>query len=276
MMNRIRFTNGRYKGEMTNGKMHGHGKYIFNSQATYVGEFENEMFHGYGIYSWPSGKIYVGHYCQNIRSGMGILIIPGHGSIYSGEWDTDKRNGCGIEVASDGVFWGLWKENVRHGLGHFLSAEDLSLWQQHWNAGEMTSSMLLTKSDRSVIADLVTTVMSTFDTICKVRRSGLTFSLPAAVQASNRLPVNTSPTKHHDNSTEADTTDCCLCKIMRCGICFARPRNCVLLPCTHLLYCSQCIEQLQSNSCPACRSPISGKLVCLLVATTDDKTDGAS
>ena len=52
-----------------------------------------------------------------------------------------------------------------------------------------------------------------------------------------------------------------------CQICFDRKRDCIIMPCTHLLYCRQCLaehKRKSKNDCPACRGPISGELNCNL------------
>ena len=52
-----------------------------------------------------------------------------------------------------------------------------------------------------------------------------------------------------------------------CQICFDRKRDCIIMPCTHLLYCRQCLAEHKrkgKNDCPACRGPISGELNCNL------------
>ena len=48
-----------------------------------------------------------------------------------------------------------------------------------------------------------------------------------------------------------------------CQICFERQRDCVIMPCTHLLYCGKCVNEHKSKGdsrCPACRGPICGEL----------------
>ena len=50
-----------------------------------------------------------------------------------------------------------------------------------------------------------------------------------------------------------------------CLICFERRRDCIILPCSHLLYCRQCVSEHKkgdSRGCPACRGPISCELQC--------------
>ena len=50
-----------------------------------------------------------------------------------------------------------------------------------------------------------------------------------------------------------------------CQICFERPRDCIIMPCTHLLYCRTCVTEHKKNGgsrCPTCRGPISGEILC--------------
>ena len=41
-----------------------------------------------------------------------------------------------------------------------------------------------------------------------------------------------------------------------CAICSERQRNCILLPCLHSTYCTQCIASLPQSRCPLCRCDI--------------------
>lgn len=50
-----------------------------------------------------------------------------------------------------------------------------------------------------------------------------------------------------------------------CQICFERSRDCIIMPCTHLLYCRTCVtthKKKGDSRCPACRGPISGEILC--------------
>ena len=50
-----------------------------------------------------------------------------------------------------------------------------------------------------------------------------------------------------------------------CQICFERPRDCIIMPCTHLLYCRTCVTEHKKKGdsrCPTCRGPISGEILC--------------
>lgn len=50
-----------------------------------------------------------------------------------------------------------------------------------------------------------------------------------------------------------------------CQMCFERSRDCIIMPCTHLLYCRTCVtthKQKGDLRCPTCRGPISGEILC--------------
>lgn len=50
-----------------------------------------------------------------------------------------------------------------------------------------------------------------------------------------------------------------------CQICFERSRDCIIMPCTHFLYCRTCVTEHKKKGdsrCPACRGPISGEMLC--------------
>lgn len=50
-----------------------------------------------------------------------------------------------------------------------------------------------------------------------------------------------------------------------CQICFEQPRDCIIMPCTHLLYCRKCVTEHKKKGdsrCPTCRGPISGEILC--------------
>lgn len=58
-----------------------------------------------------------------------------------------------------------------------------------------------------------------------------------------------------------------------CQICFERPRDTVLMPCMHFLYCQSCMHQSSSSCsgagqrCPVCRAAVSGQVVVHLASS---------
>ena len=52
---------------------------------------------------------------------------------------------------------------------------------------------------------------------------------------------------------------------LMCQICFTRPRDCIILPCSHLLYCRVCVHEHKSKGdsrCPTCRGTINSEILC--------------
>ncbi|CAJ1361008.1 unnamed protein product [Effrenium voratum] len=47
-----------------------------------------------------------------------------------------------------------------------------------------------------------------------------------------------------------------------CMICYARPKNVLLLPCRHCSVCHSCLRSLRDEKCPLCRSSFSSYLTC--------------
>lgn len=52
-----------------------------------------------------------------------------------------------------------------------------------------------------------------------------------------------------------------------CQICFVRRRDCIILPCSHMLYCRTCLAEHKrkgSSTCPTCRGPLNSEILCNL------------
>ena len=50
-----------------------------------------------------------------------------------------------------------------------------------------------------------------------------------------------------------------------CQICFEQRRDCIILPCSHLLYCRKCVAEHKrkgDSRCPTCRGPINSEILC--------------
>lgn len=49
-----------------------------------------------------------------------------------------------------------------------------------------------------------------------------------------------------------------------CQICMDNTRDTILFPCSHMIYCHKCIEQLRERKCPLCNMKITSELHCML------------
>ena len=78
----IKYDNGRYVGQVVNGKMEGKGIRYWNDGDRYEGDFKNDKFEGKGIYYYNNE--------------------PWKGDRYEGDWKNDKKEGKGIYYYNDG------------------------------------------------------------------------------------------------------------------------------------------------------------------------------
>lgn len=78
----LQLPEGRYEGEIKNGKPHGKGIMYFKEdneydRVSYDGEWENGVISGQGTMIWKGGKKYIGGWFNNLKSGNGTFYAPG-------------------------------------------------------------------------------------------------------------------------------------------------------------------------------------------------------
>ena len=101
---------GKYIGEIENGKPNGTGSITFPDGRKHVGEFKDGLRHGEGILTSPNGSKYEGEWKDDKKNGHGTVTLP-HGQKYEGELKDDKfwngtdydKNGNIIESWLNGV-----------------------------------------------------------------------------------------------------------------------------------------------------------------------------
>ncbi len=92
---------GKYVGEILNGKPHGKGKLMYkDSNVNYDGGWENGIRQGYGIIE-GNGEKYEGNFKNNVYSGHGIYYFS-DGGRYEGNWEDGVMSGQGIYYFADG------------------------------------------------------------------------------------------------------------------------------------------------------------------------------
>ncbi len=87
--NRIEDRDGKYVGEINNGKPNGQGIESYSDGEEYVGEWKNGKKQGLGIYNWNNGQKYVGEWKNGEKDGLGILSFP-DGRNFIGEYRKGK------------------------------------------------------------------------------------------------------------------------------------------------------------------------------------------
>ena len=71
----------------------GHGKFSMRDGSIYEGDFVNDEILGVGCYyNARTGDQYEGDFVMGEKSGKGVMKYI-DGSIYEGEWDSNKRQG---------------------------------------------------------------------------------------------------------------------------------------------------------------------------------------
>lgn len=142
---------GRYEGEIKNGKPHGNGKILYNrdnekDRVSYEGAWENGLPSGQGTMIWKDGDKYIGGWLKGVRSGMGTYyFIQGvilEGTSVNGKWngkvvlsqdgdrleitakDNDFLNGHGTYYYKDGrKYVGNFVNGKKQGAGTLYAAD---------------------------------------------------------------------------------------------------------------------------------------------------------
>ena len=77
--------NGKYEGDVENGKPNGLGFLIYPDGWKYVGEWKDGEMSDQGTYTWTNGDKYVGEYKDGVKNGQGTYTWS-DGKKYVGEW----------------------------------------------------------------------------------------------------------------------------------------------------------------------------------------------
>jgi len=96
------YNNGRYVGQVVNGKAQGRGIYYYNNGDSYEGDFKNDKKEGKGIYYFKNGNRYEGDFKNNKIEGKGIYYYN-NGDFYEGDLKNDKKEGKGIYYFRSGT-----------------------------------------------------------------------------------------------------------------------------------------------------------------------------
>ena len=117
------YDNGRYEGEMKDGKREGKGKFYFITGDVYEGEFKNNQKNGKGKYVYCNKDVYEGEYKNGKIHGKGKYTYI-EGEEYEGEYKNEKRDGHGVYKYNNGnKYDGEWKDGKKHGKGIFYYSD---------------------------------------------------------------------------------------------------------------------------------------------------------
>ena len=143
---RKKYEDGEYKGELKNNKRDGKGIMIYNNGNKYEGEWKNDVKEGKFTVTYNSGNKYEGEFKDNVRK-KGIYIFL-NGDKYIGEFN-DKRNGKGIFYYKNGnKYEGNFVEDKRDGYG-VMFYNNGDVYKGNWVAGRKEGKGLYYYNDGS-------------------------------------------------------------------------------------------------------------------------------
>lgn len=110
----------RYKGQVKEGVLQGHGELIYSDGSKYTGTFFDNEMNGRGMFIFQDGTRYEGEFEGGRFSGRGILSFPDH-SRYEGAFRGGQYHGYGKWYTPDGIrYEGEFLNNLFDGQGFCL------------------------------------------------------------------------------------------------------------------------------------------------------------
>ncbi|XP_022782765.1 uncharacterized protein LOC111323609 isoform X2 [Stylophora pistillata] len=283
-----------YTGDWCKGKRDGVGKGLILSSpcdnpatakhGLYNGGWKNNMRHGHGKMMFSSGAIYEGQWQYDKMTGFGTLTLS-DGTVQEGSW----KDGC-----LDGCLQFTWP----HGVTEFREYDErrglLSSCAIEKETAQKLSQMRSIQSKISNMSECVTQLKAE-----KLRLSEQ-LGMHKMVQTELRSHYHTAMFEIRETFKEQLERDCTekreefeknLNKVeepeaesdqkvidlkmkleksrssVLCQKCTQQPRDCVIMPCGHFLYCRTCVKELMKGShvkCPSCRRAVTAQLFCNL------------
>eukprot|EP00041_Stephanoeca_diplocostata_P026969 m.735270 g.735270 ORF g.735270 m.735270 type:complete len:1834 (-) comp23088_c0_seq1:324-5825(-) len=139
------FKNALYEGEMTSGRITGHGYLLCEDGRVYKGSFRDGYCDGYCEMTAPprapgSNGLVKGTWRKGKLHGIALVHQHDH-TTYCGSYVDGLREGHGVRVSVDEVkYTGSWKQGMRHGYG---VSEDMVRGTRHlgmWHMDEKNGS----------------------------------------------------------------------------------------------------------------------------------------
>jgi hypothetical protein len=116
---------GKYEGDLVNGKAHGKGTYIWPNGDKYVGDFVDGKKQGRGIFTYISGDKYEGDFFEDYPSGNATIAFA-NGDKYEGAVVDIRPHGKGVLVWANGdKYEGDFINGKRWGKGVLIRANKI-------------------------------------------------------------------------------------------------------------------------------------------------------
>lgn len=131
-------------GVWKNGTIDGEGKAVYTNGEVYEGEFKAGLRDGTGtLYSADGLVLYDGDQRDNVEEGTGINYFCNGKEWYEGDFKAGQREGDNVYYWKNGNrYEGKWEDDVRNGIGEFISA-DGTRTAQIWLEDEFVTNLIL-------------------------------------------------------------------------------------------------------------------------------------
>ncbi|CAH2253432.1 alsin [Pararge aegeria] len=143
---------GLYEGQWKDNLQNGYGVMKYTSGDMYEGYFKDGHPHGHGIkkqgdFTTSTATIYTGEWVTGARQGYGVMDDIGKGEKYLGNWNDNKKHGCGLIVTLDGIYYeGLFTHDVLTGHGVMVFEDGTHYEGEFRSAGVFSGKGVLTFS----------------------------------------------------------------------------------------------------------------------------------
>lgn len=126
----VEFNEGRYIGEIANGKADGYGRMIYHNGNVYLGEWVSNCQTGQGAKSTANGYE-VGNFVNGLKNGKCVAVEKSpngdsyNNKYYIGDYSNDVRSGHGKLISKNGsyIYYGNFANGAPNGKGYL--GEDL-------------------------------------------------------------------------------------------------------------------------------------------------------
>ena len=104
----LEMEDGKFRGNMINGKREGYGVFYYNDGSQYWGNWLNGKRSGEGKYISCKGSVYNGNWENDMKNGKGNIKYL-NGNNYDGYWVNDKFSGQGVLVYNNKKYIGIFE-----------------------------------------------------------------------------------------------------------------------------------------------------------------------